>query len=291
VTDLRRYLPAIAKTPRRAAISAVLIAGVAAGPLGAGATTAHPDRQATVPAARHTPHQPNTQAQPNTPRQPNIQALTGPAQTAEQPIAPAPNRATTPNHTTTPSQPGAPSTPPAPATPAAPSTPAAPAAPTTPAAPPAPVAPAPPAPAELMPAGTPTDQSIIPLDGEQVGNAQAIIHASKDMNLPPRAAVIAIATSLQETKLHNYGDLGDLNDHDSLGLFQQRPSTGWGTPHDLVDPHYATTMFLKSLIQVPDWQTIPLTNAAQAVQVSAFGDRYAQWEQQAADLVHDNYTH
>jgi len=123
-----------------------------------------------------------------------------------------------------------------------------------------------------------------------MNNARAIIHATKELNLPPRAAVIAVATSLQETKLRNYGPLGDLNDHDSLGLFQQRPSTGWGTPDQLVNADYETKAFLGALVQVPGWQTMPLTDAAQTVQVSAFGDRYAQWEQQAADIVRDNFN-
>jgi hypothetical protein len=143
---------------------------------------------------------------------------------------------------------------------------------------------------DLMPNGAPTDQSTLPLDGEQKANAAAIVKATQDKHLPPRAAVIAVATSMQETKLHNYGDLGSTNDHDSLGLFQQRPSSGWGSPDELTDPHYATTAFLNSLTQVPDWQHKPLTDAAQAVQVSAYGDRYAQWEQQAADLVQADAT-
>jgi hypothetical protein len=143
---------------------------------------------------------------------------------------------------------------------------------------------------DLMPTGVPTDQSTIGLSDEQKANAAAIVKASQDMHLPPRAAVIAVATSMQETKLHNYGDLGATNDHDSLGLFQQRPSSGWGSAQQLTDPHYATTAFLKSLTQQPDWQHKPLTDAAQTVQVSAFGDRYAQWEKQAADLVQADWT-
>jgi hypothetical protein len=102
--------------------------------------------------------------------------------------------------------------------------------------------------------------------------------------------VIAVATSLQESKLNNFGDLGDLNDHDSLGLFQQRPSSGWGAPDQLTNPDYATRAFLNALTQVPGWQTMPLTDAAQTVQVSAFGGAYAQWEQEAADIVRDNYN-
>jgi pimeloyl-ACP methyl ester carboxylesterase len=144
---------------------------------------------------------------------------------------------------------------------------------------------------QLMPLGAPdpSSQSSLNLDSSQIANAHAIANAANAMHLPPRAAVIAVATSMQETKLTNYGNLGGANDHDSLGLFQQRPSSGWGSPDQLTDPTYAATAFLKALTQVPGWDNMPLTDAAQAVQVSAFGDRYAQWEQQASDLVLSNY--
>ncbi|PYC76619.1 hypothetical protein C7C45_00550, partial [Micromonospora arborensis] len=136
--------------------------------------------------------------------------------------------------------------------------------------------------AKLIPHGTQGDQSRITLDDEQVGNAKAIIAATKKAGLPERAAVISIATSLQESKLENLGHLGDMNDHDSLGLFQQRPSSGWGTPEQITNPEYSTTAFLTGLKQVDGWQDMPLTQAAQTVQVSAYPDAYAQWEQQAA---------
>ncbi|SBT41774.1 hypothetical protein [Micromonospora narathiwatensis] len=133
-------------------------------------------------------------------------------------------------------------------------------------------------------------QSKIDLNGEQTANAKAIIAATKKAGMPERAAVISIATSLQESKLENLGHLGDQNDHDSLGLFQQRPSSGWGSPEQITDPGYATTAFLKGLKQVDGWQDMPLTKAAQTVQVSAYPDAYAQWEQQAADLVAQNWN-
>ncbi|MCG5447990.1 MULTISPECIES: hypothetical protein [Micromonospora] len=138
---------------------------------------------------------------------------------------------------------------------------------------------------KLIPHGTQGDQSRISLNDEQTANVKAIIAATKKAGLPERAAVISIATSLQESKLENLGHLGDMNDHDSLGLFQQRPSSGWGTPEQITDPEYSTTAFLKGLKQVDGWQDMPLTDAAQTVQVSAYPDAYAQWEQQAADLV------
>ncbi|MET7950960.1 hypothetical protein [Micromonospora sp. NPDC005324] len=143
---------------------------------------------------------------------------------------------------------------------------------------------------KLIPHGTQGDQSRITLNDEQTANVKAIIAATKKAGLPERAAVISIATSLQESKLENLGHLGDMNDHDSLGLFQQRPSSGWGTPEQITDPAYSTTAFLKGLKQVDGWQDMPLTDAAQTVQVSAYPDAYAQWEQQAADLVAQHWN-
>ncbi|MFF5072461.1 hypothetical protein ACFY2R_14950 [Micromonospora olivasterospora] len=143
---------------------------------------------------------------------------------------------------------------------------------------------------KLIPHGVQGQQSRIALNDEQIANAKAIIAATKKAGLPERAAVISIATSLQESKLENLGHLGDANDHDSLGLFQQRPSSGWGTPEQITDPEYSTTAFLKGLRQVDGWQDMPLTQAAQTVQVSAYPDAYAQWEQQAADLVAQHWN-
>ncbi|MGV9805884.1 hypothetical protein [Micromonospora chersina] len=143
---------------------------------------------------------------------------------------------------------------------------------------------------KLIPHGVQGAQSKIDLNDEQLANAKAIIAATKKAGLPERAAVISIATSLQESKLENLGHLGDKNDHDSLGLFQQRPSSGWGTPEQITDPEYSTLAFLKGLKQVDGWQDMPLTEAAQTVQVSAYPDAYAQWEQQAADIVAHNWN-
>ncbi|MGV9804514.1 hypothetical protein [Micromonospora chersina] len=143
---------------------------------------------------------------------------------------------------------------------------------------------------KLIPHGVQGAQSKIDLNDEQTANAKAIIAATKKAGLPERAAVISIATSLQESKLENLGHLGDKNDHDSLGLFQQRPSSGWGTPEQITNPEYSTLAFLKGLKQVDGWQDMPLTEAAQTVQVSAYPDAYAQWEQQAADIVAHNWN-
>ncbi len=120
-------------------------------------------------------------------------------------------------------------------------------------------------------------------------NAEAIIKTGQKMGLPPRAWVIAVATSLQESTLHNYGNLGDRNDHDSQGLFQQRPSSGWGSPKQITNPQYASRAFYKSLTKVDGWKSLPLTAAAQSVQVSAFPDHYAKWEKMAGDLVRGSY--
>ncbi|MFJ8684935.1 hypothetical protein [Micromonospora wenchangensis] len=143
---------------------------------------------------------------------------------------------------------------------------------------------------KLIPHGVQGEQSRIDLNDEQTGNVKAIIAATKKAGMDERAAVVSIATSLQESKLENLGHLGDRNDHDSQGLFQQRPSSGWGTVEQITDPEYATLAFLKGLKQVDGWQDMPLTRAAQTVQVSAYPDHYAQWEQQAADLVAEHWN-
>jgi hypothetical protein len=142
---------------------------------------------------------------------------------------------------------------------------------------------------QLHPTGIQGSQSDLSLSTDQLNNAKKIVQAGQAMGLPPRAWVIAVATSMQETKLNNYGDLGANNDQDSLGLFQQRPSSGWGSPQQVMDPTYSAQSFYKALTQVPGWNTKPLTDAAQAVQVSAFGDRYAQWEAKAGDIVNSIY--
>jgi hypothetical protein len=144
--------------------------------------------------------------------------------------------------------------------------------------------------AKVIPHGVQGTQSHIDLTPDKTANAKAIIAATKKAGMNERAAVISIATSLQESKLDNLGHLGDANDHDSLGLFQQRPTSGWGTPEQITNPEYSTTAFLTGLKQVDGWQDMPLTDAAQKVQVSAYPDAYAQWEQQAADIVAANWN-
>ncbi|MEW2444030.1 hypothetical protein [Micromonospora marina] len=142
-----------------------------------------------------------------------------------------------------------------------------------------------PAEEKLVPHGVEGAQSRIPLDDAQLDNAKAIVEAAKETGVGERGAVIGVATSLQESKLYNLGHLGAYNDHDSEGLFQQRPSSGWGTSEQITDPEYSSKAFFNALKNVGGWQDLPLTTAAQTVQVSAYPYAYAQWEEQAADIV------
>ncbi|MFC7530404.1 M23 family metallopeptidase [Actinoplanes sp. GCM10030250] len=126
---------------------------------------------------------------------------------------------------------------------------------------------------------------IRPYGANQIRNAAIIIDVGSDMKLPPRAWVIAVATAMQESRLINLGHLGSRNDHDSQGLFQQRPSSGWGTPDQVRDPVYASTKFYNKLRTVEGWERMSLTRAAQAVQISAYPDAYAKHEQLATRIV------
>jgi hypothetical protein len=115
------------------------------------------------------------------------------------------------------------------------------------------------------------------LSPEQAGNAATIALISVKRGLPARAASIGIATALQESKLRNisYGD------RDSLGLFQQRPSQGWGDPEEIMDPVYATNAFFDVLIKVEGYESLAITDAAQKVQKSAYPTAYADHEPEA----------
>lgn len=124
-----------------------------------------------------------------------------------------------------------------------------------------------------------------PYGAEQIQNAAIIIAVGQDLEIPSRGWVIAVATAMQESRLTNLGHLGDRNDHDSLGLFQQRPSTGWGTPDQVTDPVYASTKFYEKLKTIDGWESLPLTVAAQRVQISAFPDAYAKHEPLAVEIV------
>lgn len=115
------------------------------------------------------------------------------------------------------------------------------------------------------------------LSPAQADNAALISAIAVRRALPARAATIAIATALQESKLSNvsYGD------RDSVGLFQQRSSQGWGTREQILDPVYSTNAFYDVLVKIDGYQALPITDAAQRVQRSAFPQAYAQHETQA----------
>jgi hypothetical protein len=121
----------------------------------------------------------------------------------------------------------------------------------------------------------------IELSGAQIANARTIAQVGRDRGLPERAVVIALATAMQESTLRNL----DHGDRDSLGLFQQRPSQGWGTPEQVQDPVYAAGIFYDRLVQVPGWDTGRLTEIAQAVQRSGFPELYQRWEGLAGELA------
>ena len=121
-------------------------------------------------------------------------------------------------------------------------------------------------------------------DSTQRENARTIVQVGVVLGIPEYGVVVALATAMQESKLYNLGDLGTTNDHDSLGLFQQRPSMGWGSEAQVTDPVYATTAFYLALQQVPGWESMAITDAAQSVQRSSFPYAYAQWETDATSL-------
>lgn len=121
----------------------------------------------------------------------------------------------------------------------------------------------------------------VPLDTQQAGIAATIAGVAHSRAMPARAVTIAYAAALQESKMHNlsYGD------RDSVGVFQQRPSEGWGTASELMDPVYATAKFFGALAKVPGYQSLPVYQAAQQVQRSADGAAYSQYAPVAARLT------
>ena len=123
-----------------------------------------------------------------------------------------------------------------------------------------------------------TSESFTP---EQTANAATISAVAVRRNLPPRAATIAVATAIQESKLRNI----TFGDRDSLGLFQQRPSQGWGTEAQVTDPVYASGKFYDALVKVDGYQTMEITKVAQEVQRSAFHEAYADHEQEGRILA------
>jgi hypothetical protein len=130
-----------------------------------------------------------------------------------------------------------------------------------------------------------TGPNAIALDFGQAADAATIAGVAARDHLPARALTVAYATAFQESKLENltYGD------RDSVGIFQQRPSEGWGTRTQLEDPAYASRAFFKALVKVPDYAKIPVYQAAQDVQRSADGYAYEQYTQSGTLLAAD-YT-
>ncbi|MBB3075951.1 heavy metal transporter [Streptomyces violarus] len=116
---------------------------------------------------------------------------------------------------------------------------------------------------------------------EQAVNAATITAVGTGRGLPERAVTIALATALQESSLRNINH----GDRDSLGLFQQRPSQGWGTREEILDPTYSAGEFYDHLVKVPGYTRLPLTVAAQRVQRSGFPQAYAKHEPDAALLA------
>ncbi len=121
----------------------------------------------------------------------------------------------------------------------------------------------------------------ISLDPDQAAVAAAIAGVAARRKLPKRAVIIAYAAALQESKMQNL----DYGDRDSVGVFQQRPSQGWGPAADLEDPVYATTKFFAALGRVPGYTRMPVAQAAQDVQHSGDGSAYEQWATVAAQLA------
>ncbi|HZN77995.1 MAG TPA: hypothetical protein VFC00_40810 [Micromonosporaceae bacterium] len=154
---------------------------------------------------------------------------------------------------------------------------------------------APAKPKAVKPAKPAKPKPVAGLTQAQMDNAAVIVRVGKQAKLPKRAQIIAIATAMQESKLKNLANpahpqsmrlpnQGTGFDYDSLGLFQQRVESGWGSPRQLMDPVYAAKAFYDALASVNGWQSMAVTEAAQAVQGSAFPDAYAQ-HVRAATLV------
>jgi LysM repeat protein len=130
--------------------------------------------------------------------------------------------------------------------------------------------------------------TVTPLTAEMAANARVIIQIGRSLGVSDRGIVIALAAAMQESSLRNvnYGD------RDSVGVFQQRPSAGWGTRSALLDVAHASRLFFggpsnpnkgktRGLLDIAGWQSMSLTQAAQKVQISAYPNAYAKWEKSA----------
>jgi hypothetical protein len=124
----------------------------------------------------------------------------------------------------------------------------------------------------------------VPISATQAMYANTIIQVGQQRNIPARGITIALMTAKQESNMGTAG-MTVAQDHDSLGLFQQRPSQGWGTPAQVMNSVYATNKFYDTLLKVPGWQAMGLSAAAQAVQRSAFPSAYAKWQPMAEAMV------
>jgi LysM repeat protein len=132
------------------------------------------------------------------------------------------------------------------------------------------------------------DLPVTGLNDEMRANALVIIEVGRELGVPHYGIIIALATAMQESSLRNL----DWGDRDSLGLFQQRPSSGWGSADQLTTPSHAARLFFggpgnpnaghtRGLLDETGWESLPLTVAAQRVQISAYPDAYARWETSA----------
>ncbi|HZE37265.1 MAG TPA: hypothetical protein VE172_00485 [Stackebrandtia sp.] len=136
------------------------------------------------------------------------------------------------------------------------------------------------------------------LSHAQMNNAIRIVNAGEDLRVSRRGQAVALMTAMQESKLRNlastaisesqgYANEGLGSDFDSVGLFQQRPSMGWGTVKQCMTADYSAKTFYRSLKKVGGWTSMPLGNAAQTVQGSAFPDAYGQWQDLAWDVIRE----
>ncbi|HEY2508144.1 MAG TPA: hypothetical protein VGI58_16640 [Streptosporangiaceae bacterium] len=137
----------------------------------------------------------------------------------------------------------------------------------------------------LSPTGVSGPQLQMDLSPTQVANAKTIVQQAISKKMGVRSAVVAVATAMQESMLQNIG----YGTSDSLGLFQQRPSCGWGSAEQIMNPAYSADAFLAALQHYqasnPGWASEPLWQVAQGVQASANPTAYARWEVQATGLV------
>jgi LysM repeat protein len=144
------------------------------------------------------------------------------------------------------------------------------------------------APVAVVEPAASTDSSVTPLTDEMAVNAATIVSVGRSLGVSDYGLVIALAAAMQESSLRNI----DYGDRDSVGLFQQRPSTGWGSAEQLTTPSYSARLFFggpsnpntgvtRGLLDIRNWESMSVTDAAQAVQISAYPDAYAKWETSA----------